>query len=115
MAGRPRREFTEEQEKEILDLAYTGCKTNTIASITGISETTLTSNFRELMTQKRAERKRDLRKAQNRLCSEGDKTMLIFIGKNDLEQSDKRETKHDVTETFAAAMASMLDKRSKNE
>ena len=91
MAGRPNREFTEEQTQEIIKLALAGCQTNTIASITGIPEKTLRSNFAELMTQKRAERKYNLRSAQTKAAKKGSATMLMFLGKNELEQNDKHD------------------------
>jgi hypothetical protein len=88
-AGRPERKFTPEQRKEVETLARKGCKTLTISSITGIPETTLRRQFGEVMTKQRALHKMDIRDAQNGLLEDGNPTMAIWLGKQQLEQTDK--------------------------
>ena len=90
-AGRPSREFTPEQRQEIADLARQGCQTLTISRITGIPDQTLRDNFREVMQKERALRKLDVLKAQNSLLQEGNNTMAIWLGKQELNQKDKQE------------------------
>ena len=89
-AGRPAREFTDEQVEEIKRLARKGCKTLTIASITEIPETTLRSHFSGLIKKQHALKKEDVLDAQNRLLSEDNPTMAIWLGKQYLDQTDKQ-------------------------
>ena len=76
----------------------------------GIPETTIRSNFGDLLSKKRAERKLILREKQNLLASGGNPAMLIFLGKNDLGQTDKQETKVDAGSSLAAALAGIAKK-----
>ena len=87
--GRPPREYTPEQLADITKYARQGCHTLTIANITGIPEATLRDNFREVLTKERALHKADIRLAQNNLVEEGNATMAIWLGKQELEQTDK--------------------------
>lgn len=90
MAGRPKRKFTDEQVKEMEKYALAGCQNKTIAHIMGIPIDTLTRHFATLLTKKRCERKYNLRMAQNKLAKTNP-AMAIFLGKNELEQTDKQE------------------------
>ncbi len=94
-AGRPKRKFTKAQIKKIGDLAYQGCQTKTIETLTGIPENTLRAHFSDLLLKKRAERKVWLRSVQD-YRAEHDKSsaIAIFLGKNELGQSDKQEVVH---------------------
>ena len=105
--GRKKRKFTKDQKKRIEEAAFTGCHLETIAILTDIPETTLKRRFGPIIAKKRAERRDELRKAQNRLASDGNPTMLIFLGKNDLQQVDKHETKHSGSIDLAGALASL--------
>ena len=60
-------------------------------------------DIRKKLTKKRAERKVWLRKRQNSTAggrSKSAATMQIFLGKNELAQADKTETKHDMAESL---------------
>jgi hypothetical protein len=50
------------------------------------------SNFSDYIQEKRQEGNEILLQKQFELACEGDKMMLIWLGKNRLEQSDKKET-----------------------
>ena len=90
--GRPKREYSPEQIAEIERLAYNNLHDRTIAELVGIPKSTLIDNFRTTIDKKRAEHRRDLRLAQNKAAIEdGNITMQIFLGKNDLEQTDRQE------------------------
>lgn len=89
MAGRPKKIFTAEQITQIEEMAFCGCKTETIASATGIKEDTLRRHYAPKMIQKRAEGKIALKKVQHERALAGDSTMLVWLGKNELEQTDK--------------------------
>ena len=89
--GRPKKTYTKEQVKKIEECAFHGCQTETIATLTGIPASTLRDNFRGFLAKKRAERKLELRKAQDRQAQVGNSAILIFLGKNELEQSDTKD------------------------
>jgi len=89
--ARPLREFTEEQIQKITEYALAGCYDKTIARLTGIPETTLKERFRDLIAEKRAERKYNLLVAQNKAVEKGNPALLIFLGKNLLDQRDTKD------------------------
>ncbi|HDZ38704.1 MAG TPA: hypothetical protein ENH62_10520 [Marinobacter sp.] len=89
--GRPKRKFTEAQVRRMGDLAFAGCQNNTIATIMEIPKETLVVNFGHLLTKKRCERKLKLRREQNKATKAGVPSMLIWMGKQTLEQVDKAE------------------------
>ena len=99
--GRPSKKFTAAQEKKIAELAFAGMKNNCIATFMDIDQATFETHFKKLCTKKRAERKLWLLKLQNNKANENDTTMLIWLGKNVLEQSDKQETTHDIKTNLA--------------
>jgi len=82
---------TEIDEKEVIKYTLAGCYTKTIARLMGVPETTLMRRCGDLMTQKRAERKYNIRKAQDKAIDSGVPSMLIFIGKNELDQTDRQD------------------------
>ncbi len=91
-AGRPRRVFTDAQIKKMKGHALNGCQNSTIATLLGVPVQTLVDNYREVLAKKRAERKDNLRKYQNKAAKDGVPSMLVWLGKNDLGQVDKSET-----------------------
>ena len=90
--GRPLRVFTPEQIDQMQQYALNGCVNNTIASLMDIPIDTLERRFKKVLIKKRAERKNILRIAQNKAVTAGVPSMLIFLGKNDLGQTDKYDT-----------------------
>jgi len=89
--GKPKRIFTNTQIAKMKSLALSGCQNNTIATIMDIPKTTLVSNFGQLLTKKRCERKYNLRKQQDKAAKKGNPALLIFLGKNELGQADKQD------------------------
>lgn len=73
---------------EVYKLAAIGCKNQEIADWFGIDENTLTYNFSEEITKGRVSLKQSLRKAQLSVALSGNATMLIWLGKNLLGQSE---------------------------
>jgi hypothetical protein len=102
--GKPKRVFTPAQIKKMNTLALNGCQNNTIASIMDIPLQTLVDNFRGVLTKKRAERKNTLRKHQMKAAKNGNPALLIFLGKNELGQKDKREDTIGITDDLATLM-----------
>ena len=95
--GRPKRVFTPEQIEQMENYALAGCQNNTIATLMDIPIVTREDNFRKLLTKKRCERKLTLRSQQNKAAAKGNPALLIFLGKNYLDQADKVEEKLHVT------------------
>ena len=75
-------------------LALNGCQNNTIACIMDIPHETLVRCFGKYLTKKRCERKNNLRKLQMQAARKLNPALLIFLGKNELEQADKQEVEH---------------------
>lgn len=73
---------------EVFKLAQIGCKDNEICAWFGIDENTLTYNFKDELTTGREALKQSLRRAQINLALSGNPTLLIWLGKNILGQSD---------------------------
>ena len=74
--------------KDVERLAQMGCKDSEIAEWFGIDENTLRYNFSVELLKGKLHLKQSLRQAQIRLALSGNATMLIFLGKNILGQSD---------------------------
>lgn len=73
---------------EVYKLAAIGCKDREIADWFGIAEDTLRYNFKDQLFLGRENLKHDLRRAQIKVALGGNVTMLIWLGKNLLGQSD---------------------------
>ncbi len=74
--------------KDVYELAAIGCTDSEIARWFDLAETTLKYNFSEIMAKGREDVKMTLRRAQLQLALSGNATMLIWLGKNLLGQSD---------------------------
>lgn len=95
MAGKPKIMWTDEQIAQIEQMALDNCHTETIARALGTTDETIKSHFSPLLKQKRAEGRALLRRSQRDKAVEGKDTgMLCFLGKNELEQTDKRQYEH---------------------
>ena len=81
-------------EFKVAELAAQGARNSEIAFILGVDDETIKSRFSRLLEKKRAERRVWLRNLQNAKAEQGDTTMMIWLGKNDLEQTDKAEQVH---------------------
>jgi transposase-like protein len=89
------------------DYLRAGCAGAAVARLLGIHPNTLYRscmrehgcNFGEYAQEKRAEGDELLRMTQFHLAVDGkDKTMLIWLGKNRLDQRDRSETKHEYSD-----------------
>ena len=74
--------------KDVERLAQMGCKDSEIAEWFGIDENTLRYNFSVELLKGKLQLSQSLRQAQIRLAMNGNATMLIWLGKNILGQSD---------------------------
>jgi len=73
---------------EVEKLASYGCKNTEIADFFNCSVDTITNRFSDILRKGRAELKKTLRKAQIDYALKGNATLLIWLGKNELGQSD---------------------------
>lgn len=74
--------------QEVADLAKIGCSDRDIAEWFGITESTLRYNFSDFLIKGRGDLKQTLRRAQLKTALSGNATLLIWLGKNILLQSD---------------------------
>lgn len=74
--------------EDVIKLARMGCKHSEIAEWFDIDENTLRYNFSAELTKGRLELNQSLRQAQIRSALSGNATLLIWLGKNILGQSD---------------------------
>ena len=87
--ARPKRVFSEEEEQKIEEYALNNCHFDTIALAMSIPVMTLKRRYGRFIKQKRAEGRIRLRGFQVALA-ETNPAMSIFLGKNELEQTDKQ-------------------------
>lgn len=81
-------------EERVGEMALKGAKNSEIAHILGVDDQTIEKRFSLILIKKRAERRYNLKRKQYEKAMLGDTTMLVWLGKNELEQTDKQETKH---------------------
>jgi hypothetical protein len=74
--------------KEIRKLASIGMKNSEIAEYLDIDDSTLNYNFKQDLIKGKHELRVSLRQAQIRLALSGNATLLIWLGKQYLSQSD---------------------------
>lgn len=86
-AGRPKLVFTDEQKEMIKRLSEVFCSQEEIAYAMGISRSAL-RNHTDLLEEGKARGRVKLRRAQMEKAMEGNPTMLIWLGKQMLGQSD---------------------------
>lgn len=80
---------------EVYKLASLGCSVEEMSDWFGVNRETLKYNFSEYIDRGRAEIKQKLRNAQMTAALNGNVTMLIWLGKNILGQSDNPMNRDD--------------------
>lgn len=81
--GRPKKQV---DEHIIFELARLMCTNQEIAHVLGISNNTLTDRYRHVLDEGRADAKISLRREQFRKAMEGNVQMLIWLGRQYLNQ-----------------------------
>ncbi len=76
---------------QVEHLASIGMKTHDIAVLTGVSEATLQRRFAGVISKRRSAARQELIEKQWDVARSGDRTLLIWLGKNYAEQSDKAD------------------------
>lgn len=94
--GRPKKEI---DAKQVERMAKVGCTVEEMSCIIGCDKRTLERRFAALIEKGRADLKQSLKHKQVQLALDGDRTMLIWLGKQYLGQSDKAEQQVDQTVT----------------
>lgn len=89
--GRPVRPI---DPKVVEGMAYAGGTTEEIAQFLAVSRDTIERRFTDVLTQARARRRLRLRQLQWKAAEAGDKTMLIWLGKVELGQSETVKQEH---------------------
>lgn len=85
--GRP---LLDIDEKLVADLAFQGASNREIAAIVGCDDKTIANRFSALLTKRRAQRRLWIRSLQNQAAQEKQPTMLVWLGKNELDQTDRK-------------------------
>ena len=88
MAGRPRKIV---DAKQVENYAKLGCSDVDIAQMLMVSARHIKRHFAELLEKSRAERRTVIRGWQYEAAKKGNVTMMIWLGKQELGQSDKAE------------------------
>jgi hypothetical protein len=78
-------------EKQLFELARIGCTDKEIAAVMDISDRTVRDNFSAILIKGREQGKQRLRRLQWKSAEKGNVTMLIWLGKQLLDQKDKNE------------------------
>jgi len=89
--GRKKKDIT---EKQVLALASINCSYEEMALILGCTEKTLSNRFYQVIQKGRAQMKSSLKRKQYTVAIGGNTTMLIWLGKNNLDQKDKQDVEH---------------------
>jgi hypothetical protein len=84
--GRPNAEVNREQ---VIKLAMLQCSFEEIAAFFGCNKSTISRRFREDVENGRTQGKASLRRKQYEMAMNGNISMLIWLGKNYLDQSEK--------------------------
>lgn len=86
--GRPQKAFP---EQEIFQLAAEGSTDGYIALRLGISKTSLTGKYKDLLDSGREQRNGDIQRKQFQLAMSGNVPLLMWLGKNWLNQANRVE------------------------
>jgi hypothetical protein len=81
--------------KVVAAMAFVGATTLEIAEFVGCSPDVLERRFADVLRKKRSTLRLRLRRAQIRLAMEGNVTMLIWLGKQYLGQTDRPVAEHE--------------------
>lgn len=87
-AGRPKAKIDPDH---VVALAKAGCTVDEMAAFLKVNKKTLERRFGKVIDEGRLTRNVSLRRKQIELAMKGDRTMLIWLGKQLLGQSDKTQ------------------------
>ena len=104
--GRPKLEI---DEGLVVQLAKIHCTHTEIAAVVGCSVDTLTRRFADIIEKAREDGKSSLRRAQWKAALSGDRTLMIWLGKQHLGQNDKQQ--HEVSGPEGGPLQIMVTRR----
>jgi hypothetical protein len=87
--GRPKARIDETLVEQLAKIA---CTHEEIAAVCGCCVETIARRFADRIKEWRGEGHASLRRMQYKKALEGNTTMLVWLGKNELGQSDKQQT-----------------------
>jgi len=90
--ARPKKYNIDEEQVEYL--ASIGCSNTEIADFFGCSKDLISKSYSTNITKGKANLKKRLRKAQLDTALKGNATMLVWLGKQILNQTDRQEIEH---------------------
>lgn len=76
-------------EEKVAELAFKGASDRMIGDILGLDHANIERRFAPIIRKKRAERRLKILEGQNAVADELNVTMLIWLGKQELDQADK--------------------------
>lgn len=88
LPGQTGRKLLDIDEEEVRRMADAGCNDTEIADFFGCAHSTIARRFAQILVKSRVTIKQSLRRKQLEMALDGDKTMLIWLGKQMLEQRD---------------------------
>jgi len=94
MVKKPGPKLLDIDPKKVEALASYGCTNTEIASFFGCDKSTITKRFSINVTKGKESGKIRLRQKQFETAMKGNVAMLIWLGKQTLEQSDKQDIEH---------------------
>lgn len=92
MAKKTGRPLAQIDAKQVEKMASYGCTNEEIGDVFGVNEGTIRKRFSVVLTKARANMKQRLRQAQYRAALNGDRTMLVWLGKTMLGQKEVSTT-----------------------
>ena len=128
MAGRKQIEWSDNDIRQFKELCAIFCTEQEICSILGVTDKTLirlinkylrdeitpgskaSVTFQQAFEHYSASGKASLRRQQLRAAEDGDRQMLLWLGKQYLDQTDKKEVKKQTTKTKVKKEATPIDK-----
>jgi hypothetical protein len=78
------------EQARVSELALAGCSTADIALLAGCGKTKLHQVHKKTIAKARAERRKQILENQNAAAAKGNATILIWLGKVELDQVDKK-------------------------
>lgn len=96
-------------KKEVEKLASYGCTNVEIADFFGVTEGTIRKGYSEIITKGKSELKQRLRKAQIEHALKGNATLLIWLGKQLLGQTDNQDTENKDTQNITVSIVRDAD------
>lgn len=107
MSRGPAHDITEETTRLVEGMATVGGTNTEIAAFMDCNETQIRRNYKKVLAKARASMKTRLRQAQYKVALGGNPTMLIWLGKQMLEQKDRQEITHKDLDTNEYTVAQL--------